>query len=143
MPSDMDRTVSSTVLRLQAYLTPQVHLLLENSLATERSHNGNAYREHADSMFANTNGVPDTRGLEYGDADVRNTWQGKTGVVLSPLGPGVYVRPSLRLLYGVQVSNQNNAFGNAFVETLDQYNDFDNVEQHVHHVLAAEAEVWF
>ena len=63
--------------------------------------------------------------------------------MLNPLGRGIYARPSLRALYGVQVSNQNNAFGNSFVETLDQYNDFDAVEQHVHHMLSLEAEVWF
>jgi hypothetical protein len=142
-PSDHDREVASTVLRLQAYLTPTVHFLVENSVATERSRNGRMFREHADSIFANTDGVPDARGLEVGDTDRRDTWQGKAGFVLNPVGRGIYVRPSLRLLYGVQMSNQNNAFGNAFVETLDQYNDFDNVEQHVHHLLAAEAEVWF
>ena len=85
----------------------------------------------------------DTQGLEYGDTNERDTWQGKTGLVLNPLGPGIYARPSLRLLYGVQRSNQNNAFGNAFVETVDQYDDFDNVERHWHHVLALEAEAWF
>jgi hypothetical protein len=142
-PSDRDRRVASTVLRLQAYITPTFHFLVENSFASEWSRNGNAYREHADSIFANTNGRPDVRGLEQGDADTRRTWQGKTGVVLNPTGRGIYARPSLRLLYGIQLSNQNNAFGNAFVESIDQYNDFDNVEQHTHHVVAAEAEVWF
>ena len=42
----------------------------------------------------------------------------------------------LRVLYGSQYSNQNNAFGNAFVESLDQYNNFGNREQHWHHVVA-------
>ena len=106
-------------------MSPQVHLLLENGVATERSVNGNAFREHADSMFA-TDGVP-THAVS--DTDVRNTWQERR-VLCSRHWVGVYVRPSLRLLYGVQVSNQNSV-GNAFVETLDQYNDFDNVEQHV------------
>lgn len=142
-PSDDDRTYASTVLRLQAYATPTVHFLVESSLAREWSRNGNAFREHADSIFANTGGRADTRGLEFGDTDTRNTWQGKGGVVLNPLGPGVFVRPSLRLLYGVQYSNQNNAFGNSFVESVDQYNDFQNVEQHWHHLAALEAEVWF
>lgn len=142
-PSDRDRRVASTVLRLQAYITPTIHFLVENSLASEWSRNGNAYREHADSIFANTEGRPDVRGLESGDSDVRKTWQGKAGVVLNPTGRGIYARPSLRLLYGIQKSNQNNAFGNAFVESIDQHNDFDNVEQHTHHVVAAEAEVWF
>ena len=64
-------------------------------------------------------------------------------MVLNPLGPGIFVRPSLRFLYGVQHSTQNNAFGNAFVERLDQYGDFEATEQHLHHLLAVEAEVWF
>jgi hypothetical protein len=143
VPSDHDRTYASTVLRLQAYPTETVHLLAESSLAREWSRNGNAYREHADSIFANAQGRPDTRGLQYGDTDTRHTWQLKVGPVLQPTGRGIFTRPSLRLLYGVQYSNVNNAFGNAFVDTVDQFNDFDNVEQHFHHVLAAEAEVWF
>ncbi len=142
-PSDYARTFASTVLRLQAYLSPSVHFLLESSLAREVSKNGRAYREHVDSLFENTDGVADSEGLEYGDTDTRDTLQGKVGFVLNPLGPGIYTRPSLRLLYGVQLSNQNNAFGNSFVETLDQYNDFGNIERHVHHVLALETEVWF
>ena len=96
-----------------------------------------------DSIFENTDGVVDSRGLEYGDNDTRQTFQGKGGIVLNPLGPGVYVRPSLRILYGVQYSSQNNAFGNSFVETLDQQNDFGNTEQHLHHVVALETEAWF
>jgi lysozyme family protein len=142
-PSDHDRSYRSTVLRAQVYATPALHWLVESSLAEEVSTNGNAYREHADSIFANTASVPDSRGLEVGDTDTRYTWQGKTGVVLSPLGPGIYTRPSLRLLYGAQYSNQNNAFGNSFVETLDQYNEFGNVERHWHHVISLETEAWF
>lgn len=142
-PSNYDRTCMSGVLRLQAYATPTLHLLVEGSAAQEKSRNGNAFREHKDSIFENTGGVPDTDGLEYGDADRRVTFQGKGGFVLNPLGPGLYTRPSLRLLYGVQYSSQNNAFGNSFVETLDQYATFDAVEQHWHHVLALETEVWF
>jgi len=142
-PSNHARTFVSTVLRLQAYVTPTVHLLAETSVAREVSKNGSAYREHIDSIFENTAGKTDSEGFEYGDTDTRETFQGKAGVVLSPLGTGVYTRPSLRLLYGVQISNQNNAFGNSFVETLDQYNDFGNVERHTHHVLALETEVWF
>jgi hypothetical protein len=141
--SERNRVVMSTVLRFQAYLTPTVHFLVENALAKERSKNGNLFREHADSLFANTGGVPDNRGLEIGDSAERNTWQGKFGFVINPTGPGIYARPSMRLLYGLQRSNQNNAFGNAFVESLRQYDDFDNVEQHLHHMVAAEAEVWF
>lgn len=142
-PTDHDRTYASVVGRVQAYATDTVHLLAESSYAREKSRNGNLYREHADSIFANTDGQPDTEGFENGDSDVRRTWQGKTGIVLNPLGTGVYTRPSLRLLYGIQYSNQNNAFGNSFVESLDQYDDFQTVEQHWHHLVAIEAEAWF
>lgn len=142
-PSDHDRRYWSTVGRVQVYATDTVHFLVESSYANEWSRNGNAYREHADSIFANTAGVPDTDGFQLGDTDTRRTWQGKAGIVLNPLGPGVFTRPSLRLLYGAQYSNQNNAFGNSFVESLDQYDDFDTVEQHWHHVVALETEAWF
>ncbi len=142
-PSDNNRQYLSGVARGQVYLTPTVHWLTETSLAKEQSANGNAWREHKDSIFENTDGQPDTRGLEYGDTDTRITWQGKAGVVLNPLGTGVYTRPSLRFLYGLQHSNQNNAFGNSFVETVDQYNFFGNVERHWHQVLSLEAEAWF
>jgi hypothetical protein len=142
-PSDDDRTFMSTVLRAQVYLTPGVHLLAEGSVAREISHNGNAYRNHMDSIFENTGGSPDAEGLEYGDSDQRDTVQAKAGVVLNPLGPGIYTRPSLRLLYGLQHSTQNNAYGNSFVDTLDEYDDFGNVERHLHHVVALEAEAWF
>jgi hypothetical protein len=143
VPSDDARSYVSTVLRLQTYLTDTVHWLAEGSAAKEVSTNGNAFREHPDSLFANTAGQPDARGLERGDTDTRYTFQGKTGMVLNPLGRGVYTRPSLRFLYGVQYSNQNNAFGNSFVETIDQYDDFENVERHLHHVLSIETEAWF
>ena len=116
---------------------------MEGSYAQEKSHNGNTYRNHVDSIFENTNGKTDAEGLEYGDSDERTTVQAKGGVVLSPLGPGLWTRPSLRLLYGLQWSSQNNAYGNSFVTTLDQYNDFGNVERHFHSVLALEAEAWF
>lgn len=142
-PSDDDRTYWSTVGRGQVYLSPTVHLLAEGSYAVETSHNGNAYRDHVDSLFENTAGKADADGLEYGDSDTRTTVQGKGGVVLSPLGPGLWTRPTLRVLYGVQWSSQNNAFGNSFVETLDQYNEFGNTERHWHSVLALEAEAWF
>ena len=142
-PSDHDRTFLSVVLRMQVYLTPTLHFLAEGSAAREKSPEGNTYRQHADSIFENTEGMPDTEGLEYGDADIRHTYQGKFGFVLNPLGPGMFVRPSLRLIYGFQYSSQNNAFGNNFVETVDQFNDFGNVERHWHHVLALETEVWF
>lgn len=142
-PSDYDRIYKSTVLRSQLYLTPTLHFLLESSIASEYSRNGNAYREHADSLFSNTEGSADTRGFENGDADTRITWQGKTGIILNPTGIGIFARPSLRILYGSQYSNQNNAFGNSFVETVNQYNDFGNVEQHWHHLFAVETEAWF
>ena len=142
-PSDHDRIYKSTVLRNQWYCNDVVHLLFESSIASEWSRNGNTFREHSDSIFQNTGGVSDTRGFEYGDTDTRITWQGKGGLVLNPMGRGIYARPSLRILYGAQYSNQNNAFGNSFVESVDQYNDFGNVEQHWHHVLAVETEAWF
>jgi hypothetical protein len=142
-PSDHDRWFASTVWRAQWAWTQTVQVLFETSLAREHSRNGNQWREHADSLFSSTGGVHDAQGLEYGDTDERDTWQGKIGVVLNPLGPGINTRPSLRLLYGVQRSNQNNAFGNAFVETVDEYDDFENVERHWHQVLALEAEAWF
>lgn len=142
-PSDDDRAFMSAVLRTQIYLQPTFHILAETSIAEETSRNGNTYRNHVDSLFENSEGSADVEGLEYGDSDSRTTWQGKIGVVLNPLGPGIYVRPSLRLLYGIQYSTQNNAFGNSFVETLDEYNEFGNVERHWHNVVALEAEAWF
>lgn len=142
-PSDFDRSYGSVVGRAQAYVTPTVHILGETSWAREKSMNGATYRNHYDSIFTGTDGAQDARGLEYGDSDTRTTWQGKGGIVLNPLGPGVYVRPSLRLLYGIQHSTQNNAFGNGFVSDLDQYNQFGNVERHWHQVLALETETWF
>ncbi len=142
-PSDHARIFYSTVVRGQLYLTPTVHWLAETSYAVETSKNGNTYRNHADSIFASDDGSTDADGLEFGDAAVRRTWQGKTGLVLNPLGRGIYTRPSLRLLYGVQWSTQNNAFGNAFIETPDQFDDFDPVERHLHHLMSLETEVWF
>jgi hypothetical protein len=143
VPSDHAAEFASVVERLQFAATPTVGVLFETSWAEEESQNGNRYRTHSDSIFANTNGVPDTRGLEHGDAETRKTWQGKGGFVLTPLGPGVWSRPTLRLLYGTQWSSENNAFSNRFVESLDQYNEFGNVDQHWHHLLALEAEAWF
>lgn len=142
-PSDDAQWYASGVLRVQAYLSRTLHLLFEASLAHERSRNGNRWRSHGDSIFESTDGAADSEGLEFGDADRRTTFQGKGGFVLNPLGPGVYVRPSLRVLYGAQYSTQNNAFGNSFVETLSQFNDFGSYERHWHHLLAFEAEAWF
>lgn len=143
VPTDFDRTYASSVLRTQVAATPTVSALAEVAVAREWSRNGNRWREHADSIFAGTGGLPDARGLETGDADTRDTVQLKLGPVLQPLGPGVWSRPSLRLLYGAQWSNVNVAFGNAFVETVDQDNAFGNVEIHVHHLVGLEAEAWF
>ena len=97
----------------------------------------------ADSIFRNDDSNPDARGLENGDTDQRITWQGKGGFVFNPMGRGIFNRPSLRILYGAQHSNQNNAFGNRFVENLDQYNEFGNVERHWHQLIALEMEAWF
>lgn len=143
LANDSDRTVMSTVLRGQMYMTDHLHFLLEGSAAQEKSKNGNLFREHSDSIFINTSGTSDARGLEYGDRDVRYTFQGKGGLVINPMGTGIFSRPSLRILYGIQYSSQNNAFGNQFVETIDQYNDFGNVEQHIHQLIALETEAWF
>ncbi len=142
-PADAARTFYSTVGRLQLYVTPTVHLLGESSIAREISRNGNAYRDHVDSIFQNDAGVPNSRGLEYGDDRQRDTWQGKFGVVLNPAGYGLFNRPSLRLLYGLQYSTQNEAFGNSFVTSLDQYNYFGAKEQHWHQMIGFEAEAWF
>ena len=142
-PNDDNRMYMSTVLRLQAYVTKVVHILAETSLAREKSLNGNLYRQHFDSVFANTHGLADTRGLENGDSDVRNTWQLKAGIVLNPNGRGIFNRPSLRLMYGLQYSSQNQAYGNAFSDSLDQYNIFSGTESHWHSVIAIEAEAWF
>ncbi len=142
-PTDFDRVFASTVLRNQIYVTPTVHILVEGSVAHEVSRNGNTFRNTSTSIFANSGGTADADGLEYGDSDTRSTVQGKGGVVLNPLGPGIFTRPSLRLLYGAQYSTQNNAFGNDFVESLDQFNDFGNVDRHLHHVVSLETEVWF
>ncbi len=140
---DDNRTYYSTVLRVQTYLTRTVHLLIESSIAQEKSKNGNQYRNHVDSIFASSHGMADSQGLEYGDSAVRNTWQGKVGFVLNPSGLGIYARPSIRLLYGVQWSSQQAAFGNGFVDSLSQYNNFPSNEIHWHHLISLESEGWF
>ncbi|HEY3448156.1 MAG TPA: carbohydrate porin [Myxococcales bacterium] len=142
IPGDDSRTFVSTVLRLQAYLTKTVHFLAESSVAQEKSDLGNAYRSHADSVFETISA--DGKLVEYGDSDTRTTWQLKVGPVLNPTGIGIFTRPSLRILYGLQYSSQQAAYGNSFVQSLDQYNDFPtSSESHWHHVLAIEAEAWF
>ena len=95
------------------------------------------------AVFANTHGLADSRGFEIGDSDTRDTWQLKAGIVLNPNGRGIFIRPSLRLLYGLQYSSQNQAWGNAFSDSLDQYNIFSGTERHWHSVIAIEAEAWF
>jgi hypothetical protein len=136
-------TFFSSVLRAQFYVVPTVHFLAETSAAYERSDNGNLYRNHVDSVFQSTGGIQDDRGLEFGDDDERVTWQGKFGWVLNPLGFGIYTRPSIRVLYGVQYSTQTDAFGNSFVQSLDENERFPSKERHWHQVLALEAEAWF
>lgn len=142
--SEANRLYASTVARFQLYLTPVVHLLLEGSLAHERSLQGNLFRSSYDSIFRSSQGVPDTRGLEFGDQAERNTLQLKTGVVLNPTGPGIYTRPSIRLLYGFQHSTMHAAFGNAFAERLDQFNVFSpSATIRWHHLFSLESEGWF
>lgn len=142
--SEANRVYASTVVRLQLYFTRTVHWLLENSLAHERSLNGNLFRTQYDSIFQNSGGVSDTRGLEFGDSAERNTWQLKTGLVLNPTGFGIYARPSIRLLYGFQYSTQHAAFGNAFVERLEQFDAFRPTHTiSWHHLISLESEGWF
>jgi hypothetical protein len=141
--SEANRTYMSTVLRLQLYLTRTLHVLVESSLAQEKSKNGNLWREHFDSIFQSTNGISDSRGLEFGDTAVRNTWQIKGGLVLNPTGFGIYARPSLRLLYGAQYSNMQAAFGSGFSDSLAAFNQFPGAERHWHHLVSLEAEAWF
>lgn len=142
-PSDFARSYLSTVLRFQTYASAELHFLLETSFAHEVSDNGNAYRSAGDSVFRSTDGLSDLRGLEFGDSETRDTWQLKVGPVLSPLGLGVYTRPSFRVLYGLQWSSQINAFGNSFVESLDQFNQYGAPNQRWHHLIALEVEAWF
>lgn len=138
-----NRWYASTVLRLQVYATNTVHFLFESSFAHEKSLNGSLWREHHDSIFQSTLGVTNAQGLEFGDTDHRNTWQGKLGVIFNPAGRGIYMRPSLRLLYGLQYSNMQAAFGNSFQTSLDQFNQFPPEERHWHQLVAVEAEGWF
>ncbi len=143
--SENDRTFYSTVFRLQAYLTNAVHLLAETSLAREQSHNGAMWREHWDSKLESP---PDTTPIEFGDTDRRDTWQIKAGPVLNPTGLGVWTRPSLRLLYGGQLSNVHDAFRTSVVQTQEQFDKFpapkgEGHSRHWHHVIALEAEAWF
>jgi hypothetical protein len=142
--SEANRMYASTVARFQLYLTRVVHWLLEGSLAHERSLQGNLFRGAYDSIFRSTNGLPDARGLEFGDQNTRNTVQLKTGLVLNPTGRGIYTRPSIRLLYGMQYSTMHAAFGNAFAERIDQFNVFSPSSTIAwHHLISLESEGWF
>ena len=147
--SERNRMIWSIVARGQVYITPTAHILVETSFAQEKSLNGNLWRKSAGSIWKNDNGIGNYRGLEYGDLDTRNTWQGKLGLVLSPGGAGIFARPSLRLLYGVQYSNMHNAFENSNVESQAMSNEFygDNFksipDNHWHHIISIEAEAWF
>lgn len=142
--SERNRVYYSTVVRAQLYMTRTLHLLTETSVAREESTQGNLWRTHFDSVFTSTNGLNDQRGLEFGDSRYRDTWQLKGGFVLNPTGPGIFTRPSLRLLYGLQNSNVHNAFGNSFTETLDQFDEFrETRDRHWHQVISLEAEAWF
>jgi hypothetical protein len=141
--SETNRTYLSAIVRLQVYLTRAFHVLIESSIAQETSKNGNLFREHFDSIFESSGGISDTRGLEYGDSNVRSTWQLKAGVVLNPTGLGIYARPSLRLLYGAQYSSAQAAFGSGFSDSLSQFNQFPGAERHWHHLISLEAEGWF
>lgn len=142
-PSERDKSTASTVARVQVYLTDTFHLLGETSLAYEVSKQGNLWRLKNDSIFNSADGRSDARGLEFGDTAERTTWQGKAGIVINPLGKGIYLRPSIRLLYGLQYSTQNRAYNNDFVDNLDQFELFGGQEVHLHHVIALEAEAWF
>ena len=133
------------MLRLQLYLTKTVHVLLENSLARGISLNGDFFRASYDSVFESTGGQADTRGLAFGDLNHRDTWQLKVGPVFNPEGLGIFTRPSLRLLFGLQRSNTDEAFGSSVVKSLADYNQL-NVQrthnQYWHTVVSLEAEAW-
>jgi len=142
--SERNRTIWSTVVRGQVYLTPTLHFLTEYSYAEEHSEQGNLWRGHFDSVFESKGGLADSEGFEFGDLDTRRTWQLKAGFVLNPTGRGIFTRPSLRLLYGLQNSNMHSAFGNAFSQTLSDFEQFRETEdRHTHALVALEAEAWF
>ena len=143
-PSEQDRIFYSTVLRNQFYLTDTLHILAEASYANENSRKGNLWRAHYDSVFTSEDGRRNEDGLEFGDLDTRQTFQFKTGLVINPTGAGIFSRPSIRLLYGLQHSNMHNAFGNSFTESLEESNEFvETADRHLHQVISLEAEAWF
>ena len=65
------------------------------------------------------------------------------GIVFNPKGEGIYTRPSLRLLYGIQYSTAQDAFQSGYVNSLNQYNQFVGPEQHWHSVVGFDVEDWF
>lgn len=143
-PDDYNMTRYAFVIRPMWYITEHLHYLLELVYAREKSTIGNRYREHFNSIKSNTQGAPDTEGLEWGDTDTKYTYQIKTGFTINPAGRGIYSRPVIRLLYGVQHSNVQAAFGNSFEESLNRRNQFNlNRDIHWHHMARVEVEHWF
>lgn len=143
-PDDHNSTRYSFVIRPMWYITDHLHYLVELVYAREKSSIGNRYREHFNSIKSNTQGIPDSQGLEWGDTDTKHTYQIKTGFTINPAGRGIYSRPVIRLLYGVQHSNVQAAFGNTFEESLSRRNQFNlNRDIHWHHMVRVEFEHWF
>jgi len=143
-PDDHNSTRYSVVVRPMWYITEHLHYLLELVYSREKSEIGNRYREHFNSIKSNTGGIPDVDGLEWGDTDTKHTYQIKTGFTINPAGRGIYSRPVIRLLYGVQHSNVQGAFGNSFEESLNRRNQFNlNRDIHWHHMVRVEFEHWF
>ncbi|MDX9721079.1 MAG: hypothetical protein RBU37_10035 [Myxococcota bacterium] len=142
--TEEDRFFWSVVARGQVYLSNNIHVLVETSFASEESKQGSLWRGHYDSIFQNNEGVVDAEGFEYGDLDTRQTWQLKAGLILNPTGTGIFSRPSIRLLYGLQHSNMHNAFGNSFVQSQADYEVFrETADRHLHQIISLEAEAWF
>jgi len=143
-PDDYNSTRYSIVLRPIWYITEHLHYLVELVYSKEKSLIGNRYREHFNSIKSNTQGIPDSEGLEWGDTDTKYTYQIKTGFTINPAGRGIYSRPVIRLLYGAQHSNVHAAFGNSFEESLNRRNQFNlNRDIHWHHMVRVEFEHWF
>ena len=144
LPNNNNRIAFSVITKPQYYITREIHILSELSLAVEKSTIGNQYREHWDSIQSNTNGVPNKDGKEWGDTNQKFTFQFKIGPVFNFNGYGINTRPSIRVLYGVQYSNVHAAFGNTFNESLNRQNLFlSRQDMHLHHIISFEAEHWF
>ncbi len=143
-PSEANRNLMTFTVRPQFYITSILHALMEVSYTTEFSTLGNLYREHYDSIEASTAGSPDMRGLEYGDTNRRNSLQLKLGPVLNPNGRGIYNRPTIRLLFGMQLSNVHAAFPNNYSPALNSNNVFSYGEdRHEHYMVSLEVEHWW